>query len=152
MPGDEAQPYLVLVVEDDPNDAFLVERAFQKCGGKTEVKVVSTVDEAIEFLTANQEPARLPVVILQDIKLPLKSGFEFVGWLRQQPGLKRLPVIMLTSSKAPQDVNRAYELGANSYLVKPVAFEAFVNTVKALEAYWLVHNEQPQILLVPPAK
>src|SRR5688572_25240976 len=116
MAESEAQPFLVLVVEDDPNDAFLVERAFQKCGGRTEIKVVTTVDEAIGYLKSDQAKARLPVLILQDIKLPLKSGFELIGWLRQQPGLKRMPVIMLTSSKAPQDVNRAYELGANSYL------------------------------------
>ena len=146
---------LILVVEDDANDALLLERAFQKSEMPIAVKVLRTVDDAIAYLQgrppfADRQTCPMPVLILQDIKLPLKSGFDFVSWLRAQPALKRLPVIMLTSSKAPSDINRAYELGANSYLVKPVAFESFRQMIKTLQLYWLVHNQQPTVVLIPP--
>ena len=147
---------LILVVEDDANDALLLERAFHKAETPVGVKVLRSVDDAIAYLQGqppfdDRAAHPLPVLILQDIKLPLKSGFDFVSWLRAQPALKRLPVIMLTSSKAPNDINRAYEIGANSYLVKPVSFDSFLHMLKTLQLYWLVHNQQPTIVVIPPA-
>lgn len=79
------------------------------------------------------------------MKLPRRSGHEILSWLRQQPSLKRLPVIMLTSSKENMDINQAYDLGANSYLVKPVGLTALVEVVQTLNLYWLLLNEQPEI-------
>ena len=91
----------------------------------------------------------LPALMLLDLKLPGMSGFEVLLWLRQQPGLKRLPVVVLTSSKENTDINRAYELGANSYLVKPASFDALVNIIERLNHYWLVLNERPEV--TPPS-
>jgi len=85
----------------------------------------------------------LPVLILLDLKLPRRSGFEVLEWLRSQPELKRTPVVILTSSKETVDINRAYELGANSYLLKPVTFEALQEMMKAINLFWLVFSEMP---------
>jgi len=89
----------------------------------------------------------LPALMLLDLKLPRKSGLEVLAWLREQRGLLRLPVVVLTSSKESVDVGQAYDLGANSYLVKPVAFDKLLEMVKALGLYWLILNEKPDIHL-----
>ena len=80
-----------------------------------------------------------------DLKMPRRSGLEVLAWLRQQPGLKRLPVVVLTSSNQSPDINRAYDLGANSYLVKPAGFDSLVELVKNLDMYWLILNEKPEL-------
>jgi len=87
----------------------------------------------------------LPALMLLDLKRPRKSGLEVLHWVRQQDGLKRLPVVVLTSSRETADVNRAYDLGANSYLVKPVAFESLLEMVKALNLYWMILSERPEV-------
>ncbi len=81
--------------------------------------------------------------MLLDLKLPRKSGIEVLEWIRSQPGLKRIPVVMFTSSKQPVDINRAYDLGVNAYLVKPVNFDGLVELIKTLDAFWLRMNERP---------
>jgi CheY-like chemotaxis protein len=98
--------------------------------------------EAVEYLRgdgpfADREKHPLPDLLLLDLKMPRKNGFEVLEWVRQQPGLKRLPVVVLTSSMQDLDINRAYELGANTYLVKPANYEALVDLVKTLIQYWL---------------
>jgi len=80
-----------------------------------------------------------------DLKMPRKSGLEVLEWVRRQPGLKRLPIIVLTSSNQSPDINRAYELGANSYLVKPAGFDSLLDLVKNLDMYWLILNEKPEL-------
>jgi CheY-like chemotaxis protein len=87
----------------------------------------------------------VPMLVLLDLKLPRKSGHEVLEWLRQQPNLKRLPVVVLTASSESSDVNRAYDLGANSYLVKPVTFDALVEMVKTLNLYWLILNKRADV-------
>jgi DNA-binding response OmpR family regulator len=87
------------------------------------------------------------VLVLLDLKLPRRSGLEVLEWIREREGLKRLPVVVLTSSKEVADVNRAYDLGANSYLVKPVSFNSLLELVKSLEVYWLILNQKPDIPL-----
>ena len=87
----------------------------------------------------------MPVLILLDLKLPRRSGLEVLEWLRQQPGLKRIPVVVLTSSRQSKDVDRAYDLGANSYLVKPVEFNALLDMMKQVGLYWLMVNEKPNM-------
>ena len=142
--------YTILLVEDEPNDVFLFERAFKKLNLSGNLQIVSDGEAAIAYLTgegkyADREKYPIPSLILLDLKLPRISGLEILSWLRQQPGLKRLLVVVLSSSKETIDINRAYDLGANSYLVKPVAFGTLVNIVKTLDLYWLAFNERPEV-------
>jgi len=107
-------------------------------------------EQAIAYLSGagpyqNREKFPLPMLVLLDLKLPRRSGLEVLAWMRQQGApICRIPVVVLTSSKQSVDVNRAYELGANSYLVKPVTFEGLLDMVRALEMYWFMMNEQPE--------
>ena len=145
------KPYTILLVEDDPNDVLLIQRAFRKSDVVNPIQVVGDGEEAIAYLSgrgpyADRERYPLPVLLLLDLKLPRKSGFEVLEWLRQQPGLKRLPVAVLTSSAETPDINRAYDLGANSYLVKPVRFEGLLRMVQTLNLYWLIINEKPDLV------
>ncbi len=143
--------HTILLVEDDPNDVLLIRRAFRKSNVANPIQVVGDGEEAIAYLSgqgpyADRERYPLPLLLLLDLKLPRKSGFEVLEWLRQQPGLKRLPVVVLTSSAETPDVNRAYDLGANSYLVKPVRFEDLLHMVRTLNLYWLIINEKPDLV------
>lgn len=141
---------VVLLVEDNSTDALMVRRAFTKAVLRGTLEVVDDGDKAVAYLSgegayANRNRHPLPALILLDLKLPCRSGLEVLGWLRQQPRLKRLPVVVLTTSDENADINTAYDLGANSYLVKPVNFEALLEMVKGLGLYWLVMNSGPDI-------
>jgi CheY-like chemotaxis protein len=138
----------ILMVEDRPADVLLIRRAFGKANIKNPLQVISNGEDAIAYLAGtgaftDRDASPLPCLILLDLKLPRKSGLEVLSWLRAQPELKRLPVIVLTSSKETSDVNRAYELGANSYLVKPVMFDTLLGMITTLGLYWLTMNESP---------
>jgi CheY-like chemotaxis protein len=140
----------ILLVEDDPNDALLLQRAFRKANLANPIQLVSDGDAAVSYLAgqapyADRSRHPLPVLVLLDLKLPRRSGHEVLEWLRAQPGLRRLPVVVITSSKESVDVRRAYDLGANSYLVKPVGFDALIEMVKALNLYWLILNQPPEV-------
>ena len=144
MPADN---YAILLVEDDHNDVLLIKRAFQKVNIANPIIVVNDGEQAVSYL-AGREPyvdRAVPMLVLLDLKLPRKSGHEVLEWLRQQPNLKRLPVVVLTASSESSDVNRAYDLGANSYLVKPVTFDALVEMVKTLNLYWLILNKRADV-------
>jgi CheY-like chemotaxis protein len=141
--------YTVLLAEDNSTDALMVQRAFKKANLLNPVQVVDDGDKAVAYLAgdgpyADREKYPLPVLLLLDLKLPRRSGLEVLEWLRQQPAIKRLPVVVLTSSKENADINRAYDLGANSYLVKPVDFDPLLELVKTLGLYWVVMNEKPE--------
>lgn len=151
--------FIMLLVEDDPNDILLIQRAFNKACLVNPLKVVRDGEEALNYLSGTGEFADrsrypLPSLILLDLKLPRKSGLEILQWLRQQPSLKHIPVIVLTSSKESSDVSRAYDLGANSYLVKPVGFEGLLELVKSIGMYWMILNKTPETSgdpsLMPP--
>ena len=140
----------ILLAEDDENDVMLIKRAFSKSHVVNPIACVKNGEEAVAYLSGSgpysdrlRHP--LPFMMLLDLKLPRLSGHEVLGWLRAQQGLKRLPVVVLTSSKEPSDINRAYELGANSYLVKPVVFEEFSTLLKQLQVYWLMLSEHPEL-------
>lgn len=140
----------VLLVEDDSNDILLTQRAFQKGRIANPLEVVTDGEEAIVYLSGengfgDRQKHPLPALVLLDLKLPRKSGLEVLEWLRNQAGLRRLPVVVLTSSKESRDVNRAYDLGANSYLVKPVGFDSLLEMVESLGLYWLILNKGPEI-------
>ena len=138
----------ILLVEDDENDLELFLRAYTKARIANPMQRAAHGDEAVAYLEgtgkfADRTAHPLPVLVLLDVKLPRRSGLEVLAWIREQSGLKRLPVVMLTSSRDSGDINRAYDLGANSYLVKPVAFESLLELVRSLNIYWLVLNQQP---------
>ncbi len=139
---------LILLVEDNPDDVALTLRAFKKSNIGNEVVVVGDGVEAVDWLFgtgafAGRDTRIQPEVILLDLKLPKKDGFEVLRAVRDDPRTKLLPVIILTSSREQQDVVEGYDLGANSYVRKPVAFEKFVDAVLSLGLYWLVLNEKP---------
>jgi len=141
---------VILAAEDEPVDAMMIRRAFRKAGISQKLHLVEDGDAVIDYLTgtnaySDREQFPLPVLLLLDLKLPRRSGLEILEWLRQQPGLRRIPVVVLTSSRQSTDVSCAYDLGANSYLVKPVGFTALIDIMKTLGLYWLVLNEKPQI-------
>lgn len=138
----------ILLVEDNYNDVLLIERAFRKAQIKPILSIVSDGDEAISYLSreghyADGKRYPFPLLILLDLKLPRRSGLEVLAWLKQQPRLKRLLVVVLTSSQEECDLSQAYELGANSYLLKPIDFQDFVGLVELIDAYWLKLNQKP---------
>jgi len=140
----------ILLVEDDANDVILIRRAFAKAEIKNPVYTVEDGDAAVAYLAgegayADRDDHPLPGVVLLDLKLPRRSGLEVLEWVRQSPTLRRLPIVVLTSSRESADVNRAYDLGANSYLVKPVGFDALTDLVRILQGYWVGWNEKPEI-------
>lgn len=142
--------YTVLLVEDDPNEVFLMQRAFQKANLNTPLFVVRDGQEAIDYLNRQGKFADItqfpePGLMLLDLKMPRKNGFEVLEWVRQQPGLKRLIVVVLTSSDQIADIDRAYDLGTNSYAVKPGDFETMINLVETFDSYWGRLNHRPDL-------
>jgi CheY-like chemotaxis protein len=148
--GREPYPGVVLLVEDDDNDVVLVQRAFRRASVANPVAIARDGDQAVAYLDgkgefADREKHPLPVVILLDLKLPRRSGLEVLEWMRGVEWIRRIPVVILTSSRESVDVNKAYDLGANSYLVKPVTFKNLLELITQLNLYWLVLNEGPEV-------
>jgi CheY-like chemotaxis protein len=127
----------------------MVTRAFRKAGLPNPVRVLRDGDAAVAYLAGDGEYADraahpLPAFVLLDLKLPRRSGLEVLAWLKGRPGLRRLPVAVLTASRESPDVARAYDLGANSYLVKPAEPGPLLDMVRTLGAYWAGINEPPE--------
>jgi CheY-like chemotaxis protein len=140
----------ILVAEDDQNDVILIKRALNKSLISNPIACVGDGEEALAYLKgegrySDRQRYPLPSMMLLDLKLPRLSGHEVLHWLRRQPLLKRLPVVVLTSSREPTDINKAYDLGANSYLVKPVVLEEFSTLIQQLQLYWQILSEHPEI-------
>jgi CheY-like chemotaxis protein len=135
---------LILLVEDNRDDVDLMRMALAKSNVQASMHVVRDGQEALDYLFGTGEPAaeppRIPDLILLDLKLPRIDGLEVLRRLRGHPSTRLLPVVILTSSTAEQDVVRGYELGANSYVNKPVDFLKFVEAARALGVYWLELN------------
>ncbi len=129
----------ILLVEDDSNDVFLIKRAFKKAGIKNPLVVKEEGDSAMEYLNEKERP----LLILLDLKLPRKSGLDILKWIKEQSHLKRIPVIVLTSSMERKDVNTAYNLGANSYLEKPFSLKELDEIMEKIKGYWLELNVYP---------
>jgi CheY-like chemotaxis protein len=145
-----SKPADILLVEDDDNDVFLIQRAFKRLDLPHSLQVVTNGEEAINYLDRkapynNLKSHPIPTLILLDLKLPRKSGLEVLAWIRQQSQLKRLLVVVLTASRETPDINKAYDMGANSYLVKPVSFHDFLEMIRTLDLYWLMFNEKPLV-------
>ena len=135
----------ILLVEDNPDDAELIEYAFRKAGIHNPLFAVTDGDAAVDYIGgagayADRTRHPLPELILLDLKLPRRSGFEVLGFIRGQDATRHTPVVMLTSSSQHADIQRAYEAGANSYLVKPVGRDALIEMVRSLKAYWIKLN------------
>jgi CheY-like chemotaxis protein len=141
---------VILLAEDDENQVVLIRRVFKQAHLINPLHVVTNGEEVIAYLKGEDEYANraeypLPALLLLDLKMPRKNGFEVLKWIRQQPGLRTLRVVVLTSSEDMADVNRAYQLGANSFLVKPGDFEQFVSVIQTLQGYWLWISEAPDV-------
>jgi CheY-like chemotaxis protein len=143
------EDFPILLVEDKTTDVLLIRRAFERARLANPLKVVSGGDAAVEYLSGegpygDRDHFPMPVLILLDLKLSRRSGLEVLGWLRAQENLKRMPVVMLTSSQHDRDINAAYDIGVNSYLVKPVEFAGLTNMLQQVNLYWLMLNERPR--------
>jgi len=137
----------ILLAEDNPNDVELTLAAFAQQNLANHVVVVNDGVEALEFLHykgqfVNRRKEN-PAVILLDIKMPRMDGIDVLRVIRNEPALKRIPVVMLTSSREEHDLIRSYELGVNAYVVKPVDFKDFMDAVKQLGIFWALINELP---------
>ena len=135
----------ILLVEDDANDVLLVQRVFQKAGLPNALSVVRDGEQAVNYLSgtgdyADRQRFPLPFLVLLDLKMPGMDGFEVLRWVRTESELKHLLVVVLTSSNSQKDVDWAYELGANSYLVKPVSSGEMANLIQRFEVYWTEIN------------
>ena len=131
----------VLLVEDNPQDAELTVRAFKRQNLINTLHHVTDGEQALDFFFTQNQPN--PRVVLLDLKLPKVNGLEVLEQLRANPRTREVPVVILTSSKEDKDLEKAYALGANSYIVKPVDFNNFAHAVGQLGMYWLLLNQPP---------
>jgi len=148
---------VILLAEDNQDHVYLIRRAFGQAGLVNPLQVVEDGEQAIAYLKgegkyANRAEYPLPCLLLLDLKMPNKDGFQVLEWLRTQPSLSALRVVVLTTSGETRDINRAYQLGANSFLTKPVDFRDFVQLTAAIKGYWLWLSHAPEIQRPEPMK
>ncbi|MGM0510303.1 MAG: response regulator [Thermoplasmatota archaeon] len=134
----------MLLVEDDPNDVLLLKHAFEKLEVSLDLETFAKGEEALSFLKEadgfSEDDDHFPYIIILDLKLPGKSGFDVLKWIREQDDLQHVPVIILSSSAHKKDILKSYRLGANSYLVKPVNHDDLIGMVRTIKDYWLDLN------------
>jgi CheY-like chemotaxis protein len=138
----------ILVADDSAEDAFILKRAFERAGLNVPLMFVKDGQELIDYLSGSDGYADrmhhpMPRLLLLDLKMPKLNGFDVLRWLQQQPNLRRLVVTVLSSSDESKDVNLAYDLGANSYVVKPGSTTGYSNIVEKMRDYWLEVNRPP---------
>jgi len=143
------EPIDILIVEDNPQDAELTTRALMKKHLALRIFVVEDGEEALDFVFSRgkyeiRKALKLPKIVFLDLKLPKVSGLEVLKEIKTQPKTKSTPVVMVTSSREEADIRAAYEFGANGYVVKPVEFEAFSQTMTQTGIFWLRINEEPR--------
>ncbi|GIK16170.1 MAG: response regulator [Planctomycetota bacterium] len=138
-------PTEILLVEDDPNDVDLTLRVFRNHQLANRIRVFRDGAEVVEYLLPEDrnQPVDVPRFILLDLKLPKISGLDVLRRIRSDERTRTIPVVMLTSSRQIPDIREAYALGVNSYLCKPVEFDAFAEVVRQLGMYWMLLNEPP---------
>jgi|SRR5579859_3180093 CheY-like chemotaxis protein len=142
----------ILLVEDDQNDVFFIQYAFEVAGITNPLQVVVDGQQAIDHLAgtgkySDRVQFPFPCMVLLDLKLPVKMGIDVLKWIHQQPALANLLVLILTSSSNLEDIDEAYRLGARSYLVKPLSVEKRLSMARLIKEYWLELNQFP----IPPA-
>jgi DNA-binding response OmpR family regulator len=140
----------ILLADDEDNDALLIKRAFRKAEIDAFIHRVKDGEEALGYLRGDvgyRDRLKFPFpdMLLLDLKMPRKSGFEVLKWVREHDQFKRLVTIILTSSRQSMDINKAYDLGANSYLVKPLNFEELLDMSTLLHKFWLQFCQRPEI-------
>ena len=140
----------ILLIEDNPNDAELAMRALQRSNLANNLIRVCDGEEALDYIFARGSfktgnPLNIPKLILLDLKLPKVDGLELLKILKADPVAKLIPVVVLTSSTEESDMIESYRLGVNSYIVKPVDFDKFMDSVRDIGLYWLLLNQQPDI-------
>jgi CheY-like chemotaxis protein len=135
----------ILLVEDNPDDVLITKRAWKKGNIKNKLLVVNNGEEALRFLRKEKdyEDASTPCLILLDLNMPKINGFEVIEIIKSDDLLKWIPIIVLTSSDRTQDIEKAYNLGCNSYIVKPMNFENFIQAILVIEQYWLTISKIP---------
>ncbi len=134
----------ILLVEDNPMDLDLTKRAFAKRKLVNPIEVARDGEEALDYISHWKKGEPLPVVILLDLKMPKVNGLEVLRHIKAHPIFRSVPVVVLTSSNEDHDVETAYDLGVNSYIVKPVSFEKFLEIAEQIELYWAVLNHPPR--------
>ncbi len=141
-----AKPIEILLVEDNPGDVRLTKEALKENRISNILRVVSDGEEAIQFLrrTGSQEDMSRPDLILLDLNLPKKDGREVLMDIKADPRLRSIPVVVLTTSEAEEDVAKAYDLHANCFVTKPVDLEKFISVVKSIEDFWVTIVKLPQ--------
>lgn len=134
----------ILLVEDNPLDIDLTLRAFKKQRLLNPIHVARDGEEALSWIPRWENGEPLPLIILMDLKLPRVDGLEVIRRFKKQPKLKLIPIVVLTSSSEDRDIATAYEYGANSYIIKPVDFEKFIDVASEIELYWLATSALPR--------
>jgi len=145
-----ARSQTILLVEDDPNDVLLIRKAIQQSLAGIPLAVVGNGEEGMRYLRgegvfADRTQYPFPEIVLLDLKMPLMNGFELLRWVRSQPNLKRLPVIIFTGSVQDSDSQMAFEHGANSYIVKPSEFNQMAEAVRNVGEFWLKTTMLPDL-------
>ncbi|MFQ5715897.1 MAG: response regulator [Nitrospinales bacterium] len=141
MPKDE-KAFVILIAEDDEDDFFLTKDAFKEAGIKNKIIWVRNGEELMDYLLRRGSPGDencfyRPAMILLDLNMPKMDGRETLAMIKSDPDLRRIPVTVLTTSKAQSDILHTYDLGVNSFIQKPVRFQQFVDTIKLFSKYWL---------------
>ncbi len=144
----DSKPITILMADDDPDDRLLVQEAFEENRLMNNLETVEDGEELMDFLHRRGKFANTtitPGLILLDLNMPKKSGLEALKEIKSDEKLRRLPVVILTTSKAEEDIIRSYDLGVNSFVVKPVTFDSLVELVKDLDKYWFQIVELPKL-------
>lgn len=139
------EPTRILLVEDDPNDVELIQLAFRNHHLVNQIDLVTDGEQALQYLLGQDgiSPRPLPRFVLLDLKLPKVSGTRVLQTLRSHPRTQRLVVVVMTSSQEDRDLNTCYDLGVNSYVVKPLDFQQFLNIARDIGLYWMLLNKPP---------
>ncbi len=144
--GENGTPVEILLVEDNPGDVRLTQEALREAKVRNNLYVVSDGEEALKFLYRRDgySDAPRPDIILLDLNLPKKNGQEVLAEIKADPSLRRIPVVILTTSKAEEDILKSYDLHANCYVTKPVDFEQFIRVIQSIQEFWLTVVKLPE--------
>jgi two-component system response regulator len=142
------QKLYILIAEDDADDRFLLETAFKECGFNDELVFVENGVELVQFLSSQNGKSnltkRFPGFIMLDLNMPKKDGREVLKEIKEHPLYRKIPIVVFTTTKNENEIARCYELGANSYVVKPVNFEELVKVIREIRSYWFGISELPE--------